>query len=179
MATATPPDAMQLTRLHLRRPRASDAAALFEIGSDEEVARYADWPRQTNIESVAERLAGRHSRWESGEEFYWVLTMPPEQRAIGNIACSVKGHAAEFGFLVGRRHWGNGYATEAARAVVDWLWSVPSIARIWATCDVDNAASARVLAKAGLSREATLRRAIVRPNLSREPRDAYLYAKVR
>jgi ribosomal-protein-alanine N-acetyltransferase len=170
---------MDLRRLRLRRPRAGDAEALFEIGSDPEVARYADWPLPTSLDSVVERLAGRRARWDSGAEFYWVITVPPEEQAIGAVACSVKGHTAEFGFLVARRCWGNGYATEAARGVVDWLCSVPSIVRVWATCDTDNIASARVLEKAGLSREGVLRSAIVRPNLSAEPRDAYVYAKVR
>jgi [ribosomal protein S5]-alanine N-acetyltransferase len=179
MAVPLPPDVLELERLRLRRPRADDAPALFEIGSDADVARYAVWPRPTEFDAVVERLAGRHASWESGAEFYWVLTLLPEDRAIGAISCAVQGPAAEFGFLLALRYWGNGYATEAARAVVAWLWSVPSIARVWATCDVDNIASARVLAKAGLSLESTLRRAIVRPNLSAEPRDAFVYSKVR
>ena len=78
-----------------------------------------------------------------------------------------------------RRFWRNGYATEAASAVVEWIFSVRSVWWLAATCDVENLASARVLEKAGLTREATLRRAIVRPNLSPEPRDAFLYSKVR
>jgi RimJ/RimL family protein N-acetyltransferase len=51
--------------------------------------------------------------------------------------------------------------------------------RVWATCDVDNPRSARVLEKAGLSREAVLRAWGVRPNVSPEPRDMFMYAKVR
>ena len=57
--------------------------------------------------------------------------------------------------------------------------SVPSIWRVWATCDIENAASARVLEKVGLSREGTLRRWLVRPHLSSDPRDAFIYARVR
>jgi RimJ/RimL family protein N-acetyltransferase len=88
-------------------------------------------------------------------------------------------HTADVGYLLDRHHWGNGYATEAARAVVAWAFSVPAIRRVWATCDTANVASARVLEKAGLEREGTLRQAIVRPNLGNEPRDAFIYARVR
>jgi RimJ/RimL family protein N-acetyltransferase len=88
-------------------------------------------------------------------------------------------HAAEFGFLLNRRYWGKGFATEAAQAIIEWLFSIPSIWRVWATCDTENLASARVLEKAGLSREGTLRRWIVRPNISSEPRDAFIYSRVR
>ena len=50
---------------------------------------------------------------------------------------------------------------------------------MWATCDVENARSARVLEKAGLAREAVLRAWAVRPNVSPEPRDVLMYARVR
>ena len=152
---------------------------MFEYASDPDVTRYADWPISTSIASVQQRLRAREDEWSSGAEFNWVLTVPPDDRAIGGIACTLSGHAAEFGYLVARQFWRNGYATEAACAIVEWIFSVRSVWRLSATCDVDNLASARVLEKAGLTREAILRRAIVRPNLSREPRDAFLYSKVR
>jgi RimJ/RimL family protein N-acetyltransferase len=176
---AQPPEVFDLQRLRLRRPRLADAAAIFEYAGDPEVARYAVWPISSSIDSVTERLRGREDDWSAGSEFHWVLTLLSNDQAIGAIACSVSGHAAEFGFLVNRRYWGNGYATEACRAVVDWIFSVPSVCRLWATCDVENVASARVLEKVGLDREGILRRAIVRPNLSERPRDAFLYSKVR
>ena len=47
----------------------------------------------------------------------------------------------------------------------------------WATCDTENSASARVLEKLGFEREQILLKAIVRPQISPEPRDAYLYAR--
>jgi RimJ/RimL family protein N-acetyltransferase len=55
----------------------------------------------------------------------------------------------------------------------------PTIWRIQAFCDVENRASARVLEKAGLTFEGTLRRYMVLPNLSDAPRDMLCYAKVR
>lgn len=174
-----PPDIIDLARIRLRRPRMSDADAIFEYGSDLEVARYADWPVRTNIDSVIEMLSQRGERWNSGAEFSWVVTLPAEDRAIGTVSCFVAKNSAEFGFVLNRRFWCNGYATEASRAIVEWVFSVPSIWRLSVTCDTANVASARVLEKSGLSREGTLRRAIIRPNLSKEPRDAFLYSKVR
>ena len=178
-AAALPPEVIYLERLRLRRPTLADAPAIFEYASDPEVARYADWPISASLASVTERLRSREAEWNAGTEFHWVVTLPPEDRAIGAIACTICGHTAEFGFLIARRFWRNGYATEAARAVVAWIFSVPSVWRLSATCDSENRASARVLEKAGLTLEGTLRRAIVRPNLPGAPRDALLYAKVR
>ena len=173
------PDTFELARLRLRRPKLSDADALFAIGSDPEVARYADWPLDIEIGPTLERLRARPALWDSGAEYYWVITLPSDDRAIGAISTRIAAPAADVGYLLDRAHWGNGYATEAARAIVEWAFSLPPIRRVWATCDTENAASARVLERVGLEREGTLPRAIVRPNLSNEPRDAFLYARVR
>ena len=69
--------------------------------------------------------------------------------------------------------------TEAVRAVVDWAFSLEEVFRVWAVCDTANTASARVLEKAGMAREGILRRWIVHPNVSSEPRDCFVYSKVR
>jgi ribosomal-protein-alanine N-acetyltransferase len=175
----SPPETFELERLRLRRPKLSDADALFAIGSDPEVAHYADWPLNTSMADSLARLRQRAKDWKTGVEYYWVITLKPHDRAIGAIGSRVNQHAADVGYLLDRHHWGNGYATEAARAIVAWAWSVPSIRRIWATCDTENLASARVIEKIGLAREGILRQAIVRPNISSQPRDAFIFSKVR
>jgi ribosomal-protein-alanine N-acetyltransferase len=62
--------------------------------------------------------------------------------------------------------------------VVVWAMSLPGVYRVWATCDTENRASVRVLEKTGLVLEGTLRRSMIRPNLSEKPRDIFVYAKV-
>lgn len=175
----SPPELIDLPRLRLRRPRLSDAAAIFEYASDPAVVRYVDWPVSRSLGEATERIRAREPAWSTGAEYYWVLAMPADDRAIGSIGCRVSGASAEFGFVLNRRCWGNGYATEAAQAVTNWVFSVPAVNRLSTTCDFENVASARVLEKAGLTREAILPRAIVRPNLATEPRDAFLYSKHR
>jgi RimJ/RimL family protein N-acetyltransferase len=85
----------------------------------------------------------------------------------------------DFGYVLHRQYWRRGIATEAARAVVAWVSTLEPVYRLWATCDIDNLASLRVLEKAGLSREGILRCWAIRPNISQQPRDAFVYAKVR
>jgi RimJ/RimL family protein N-acetyltransferase len=173
------PERFTLARLRLRRPKLSDAEAMFAIGSDPEVAHFADWPLGTERGPALARLRQRAEDWDAGTEYYWIITLAHDDRAIGAVSTRVDRHAADVGYLLDRRHWGHGYATEAARAIVDWAFSVPALHRVWATCDTENLASARVLEKLGMVREGTLRRAIVRPNISPEPRDAFIYARVR
>ena len=66
--------------------------------------------------------------------------------------------------------------TEAVKALVTWALQRPEIYRVWAVCDIDNKASARVMEKAGMQREGILRRWSIHPNVSNEPRDSYCYA---
>jgi [ribosomal protein S5]-alanine N-acetyltransferase len=69
--------------------------------------------------------------------------------------------------------------TEALSEVAGWAMRQHDIRRIGAVCDVDNPASARVMEKAGLAREGILRRWLVHPNISPEPRDCFSYALTR
>lgn len=167
-----PPESFELPELRLRLPRPSDAEAVLEYGSDPEVARFADWPVRTSIDGLAESLRSRAAGWDAGEDFYWIITRADDDRAIGGISCQVSGDSAEIGFLLARQHWGKGWATEATKAVTGWARSSLALTRLHATCDTENLASARVLEKAGFTLECRLPRAIIRPNLSPEPRDA-------
>lgn len=167
-------------RLRLRRPQPADAAAVFEYASDPEVVRYMDWPASVEPADGIKATERAAEKWESGEEYSWRLTVPPDDRPIGSIGCRVGGEQADFGFVLNQRHWGHGYATEAAGAVLEWLKSLEAIKRIYATCDVDNVASARVLEKLGLSWTLRLPQYAVRPNMPGAPRrDAFLYAWIR
>lgn len=84
-----------------------------------------------------------------------------------------------FGYCLASDVWRRGYATEAARAFVEVAFNTLPLVRVQAMCDVENAASAHVLEKAGLTCEGTLRRYLVFPNLGEGPRDVFIYARVR
>ena len=86
---------------------------------------------------------------------------------------------ADFGYVLGEPSWGRGFATEAAKAVADWTVGQPSIFRLWATCHPDNLASARVLTKAGLVREATLMNWEARPQLGEAAGPSLMFARLK
>jgi len=164
----------------LRRPRLSDADEIFDsYAADPEVTRYVTWRPYNDRSEVAQFLHSRLARWDSGEEFSWAITRPQEDRVIGMIACRVREHAADIGYVMSRNYWNRGYTTEAANAVVDWASNLEFVYRVWAVCDVENKASSRVLEKIGMQREGVLRRYIVHPNVSSEPRDCFAYSKIR
>jgi RimJ/RimL family protein N-acetyltransferase len=174
------PETITTPRLVLRRPKPSDVSAVYEYGRDSEVTRYMDWPAHSHIRDAIRATETALQRWDSGAEYTWRITVKPDDAPIGAIACRVHGHTADLGFVLARRYWGKGYATEAARAVLQWAASLEGVYRVGATCDIENAASARVLEKIGMSREGILRRWEIRPNLPcQSPRDALVYSWVR
>jgi RimJ/RimL family protein N-acetyltransferase len=81
-------------------------------------------------------------------------------RLIGNCGIRIKsaeGRIADLGYELDPEEWGQGFATEAARALLDFGFGVLKLHRIWANCDAENVASARVLEKIGMRREGCLR----------------------
>jgi RimJ/RimL family protein N-acetyltransferase len=88
-------------------------------------------------------------------------------------------HRLDCGYVLARAFWGHGLMTEALTQVALWAMRQDGIWRIGAGCDAENFASASVMEKAGLVKEGILRRWIIHPNVSSEPRDWLIYAKVR
>ncbi|MEW6032277.1 MAG: GNAT family N-acetyltransferase [Bacillota bacterium] len=167
-------------RLELRPPTLDDAQAIFSgYAQDREVTRYLVWRPHSNLEETRMFLQSCLDGWASGSELTWAITLAGSGDLIGMVASGPCGHKADLGYVLARPYWGNGYMTEAVSAVIEWLFSVPEVYRVWAVCDTANLASARVMEKVGMTREGLLKRWNVHPNVSSEPRDCYVYARVR
>lgn len=168
-------------RLVLRPPSLADAEAIFSsYGQDPQVTRYLIWPPHTSLEDTRTFVESCIVAWSGGVRFPWVITRAADGQVLGMFEARIDdGFKVSVGYVLAREHWGNGYVPEALQAVIDLSWQCPKVFRIWAVCDVDNAASARVLEKAGMVREGTLRRFVRHPNVSDEPRDVYCYAITR
>jgi len=174
------PELIRTERLVLRRPVERDAPAIFDgYAQDLDVVRYLVWRPHRSIDDTHEYLRYVRHGWTTGTELTWALTFPDDDRLIGMIAIRPAGHKPDLGYVLARAHWRRGLMTEAGRAIVDLAFSDPHVYRIWAVCDVDNHASARVLEKLGMTREGVLRRWIVHPNISDAPRDSLCYSRVR
>jgi RimJ/RimL family protein N-acetyltransferase len=161
----------------LRRPRESDIDAIFEYARLPEVSKYAVWKRITDRTQVEEYLSKIQAGWSDGSEYTWILCEKADSKAIGAIAVRIRSAEAELGFILNSRFWNRGYTTEALGEIIRWLRCLAPIERVWATCDADNAPSARVLEKVGLRKEALVPGGMVRPNIGREPRPALIFGK--
>lgn len=176
-----PPVHFETARLSARPPRVEDApAVLAAYAADAEVTRYLSWRPYQKVEPLADFLRERIRSWETGQgHFAWLLCPKGTEEPIGSIGCTIEGGSVVFGYVLGRRHWGRGLMPEALGHLVGWALAQPGIFRAWAFCDAQNAASVRVMEKAGMSREGTLRRWHLCPNLGPEPRDCIVCSKVR
>jgi RimJ/RimL family protein N-acetyltransferase len=164
----------------LRIPSLADAGAIFNsYAQDPKVLRYLTWLPHKNIQETEGFVAECIGGWKSGARFPYVIVLSESDEVMGMIEIRINDFRADVGYVISRQHWGKGMAPEALRSLVNWALGQEAIYRVWALCDVDNLASARVLEKVGMQREGLLRRQIIHPNISDEPRDCHCYAAVK
>lgn len=154
-------------RLLLRSFRALDAAALAEHRSDPEVARYVHhWSSPyplSEAESLISRTAWTGRPLSAGDVAASAIELAERPGAlIGDCFVMMfpdDARQASLGYTLARPFWGRGYATEAARGVLDALFTGTAFVeaplhRVIALCDSENVASQRVLERLGFRREA-------------------------
>ena len=167
-------------RLLLRPPTVADADQIFaRYGQDPAVSRYMSWIPHRSIEDTVTFLKRIICDNAEGRSFGFLIFSRASGELLGSVGGAIEKHRMQFGYCLARDAWGRGFATEAARAFVVAALEIPGLRRVQAFCDVENTASARVLEKAGLEREGTLRRYMVLPNMGDAPRDVHCYARIR
>jgi RimJ/RimL family protein N-acetyltransferase len=151
-------NALETSRLVLRLPEVADAEAFLEIHQDPEVVA-------SKLVTLTEPLGGvdlalrnidrilRH--WQSREYGQWSVV----EKATGQvIGCVGYYHpdgwpGIDLGWILHRSCWGNGFATEASRAAIEWAWHNTQIDHIISLIAPDNVQSVRIATKIGESFE--------------------------
>ena len=175
-----PPEELQTERLSLRPITRSDADALFRTYAGKALPTYF-MPFKTH-QHLAESIAFAvrcQDCWRSGTAFPWAVIETASGRMLGNVELKLSPPQASIGYIFGDAFWGQGFASEAASAVVAWAIAQPEIYRVWATCHPDNLGSAAVLRKAGLRHEATLANWEARPQLGEVAGPSHMYALIK
>lgn len=134
-------------RLFLRPAWPEDCDELIALITDDAVVRdiaTMHWPY--TVEDARRFIARPCERLLP--HFFITLPTADGARPIGSIGLGRDGGDVEIGYWIARRHWGQGYATEATRAVLGLALAIGH-KRIVATHFTDNVASTRVLEKAG------------------------------
>ena len=131
------------------RPIGRDAArAVLEGGSPDGLTLAPGYPSRFSLE-VMEMVAGARPGAPDGYG-PWFMVRKADDAVVGEIGADLRGTTAQVGYTVVEPSWGQGYATEALRALLGHLLADPGIDRVVAETLVGHAASRRVMEKAGM-----------------------------
>lgn len=134
------------------------------------------WRRHEAVDETRAWLNMAVEAWaRGGPHLAWLLELSEVAGPFGAVGLTLEAHRVSVGYGLARDHWGQGLMTEAVEALVAVASSLPGVHRVWAYCDIENTASARVMEKVGMEYEATLQRWAMHPNLSDVPRDVLVY----
>jgi RimJ/RimL family protein N-acetyltransferase len=167
-------------RLVLRQLRISDAAAVAAGAGDRRVAAYLiQVPSPYPIALARRWVAHRIDWWEQGRGVTFAVTLSREPDVLlGTVSLRryQRDRRAELGYWLAQPAWGHGFATEAARAAVDFGFRDLGLVRVYAQVLADNRASLRVLDKLGMVNEGIKRQHV---HKARRLHDVVLYGLLR
>ncbi|WDZ75068.1 GNAT family N-acetyltransferase [Ensifer adhaerens] len=146
-------------RLVLRPTTPADATRAFEIQSDWDVTRMlrmAQFP--PSLDDMTGWFAEHQGEWTSGTAFRFAIERAG--RMIGVVDLDeIDGDQGELGYWLEKPSWGQGYALEAAQAVVDFAFRVLGLTTLRSGHAADNPASGKVLVKLGFRPHRTVQKA--------------------
>ena len=174
-----PTPTLLTTRLRLRPFTHADGDALFALHSNAHVLRYWDSPPWTERARAERFVTTCRQLAEEGTGARLAIDRVSDGAFVGWCSLSrwnPDHRSASLGYCLGEESWGQGYATEAAYAVLQWAFDTLDLNRVQAETDTRNTASARVLEKLGFQREGTLREDCV---VNGDVSDSWVYGLLR
>ena len=164
-------------RLVLHKPVLADAEAILErYASDRDALAYMSWPAHASLADTRAFLELSDAEWKKLPAGPYLVSAGADERRLSGTGFAFESpESAATGYVLARDSWGQGFATEALRAIVALAASL-GVRRLTAACHAKHRASAHVLEKAGFTLESTLRRRHVFPNLGPEPQDVLTYS---
>lgn len=143
---------LETKRLFLRPLSVKDAKAAFENWtSDAEVAKFMRWELHKNISETREWLADEETLFESDEVYNWGFVLKEKEELIGAgglVYIQSKG-MYELGYNIMKKYWNQGFATEAAKAVINFGKNELLQKQFYCCHAKDNPASGKVMQKVG------------------------------
>ena len=172
------PLALETARLVMRRPRSEDAQPIFErYAADPEATRYMAWPVHSTINDTYAFLTFSDVEWERWPAGPYVIFSRGTGVLLGSTGFAFEtSQRAITGYILARDAWGQGYATESLRAMVELAPKI-GIRMLSASTHVDHTVSGHVLEKCGFVKDGVLPRHMVFPNLdTHSPSDVMAYS---
>lgn len=152
------PRIYRTARLTLRPLQADDSAVLHRIYQEEGVLRYFPNPIPPSLDRIERFIISQQAHWAEHGYGNWGVVPKGMNEIIGwaGLQFLQELDETEVGFLLNQAFWGKGYATEAARASLEFGFTNNNLDHIIALVHRDNAASRRVIEKCGMAYQDSL-----------------------
>ncbi|SES18222.1 ribosomal-protein-alanine N-acetyltransferase [Gracilibacillus ureilyticus] len=168
---------IETSRLILRKLDQSDTLSVFNNWrSDERISRNRISPPHKTTGDTRIWLNHIFSQYDRKEFCYWGIELKSTGELIGEIDLDhfdTSTGNCEVSYSIGYQWWNQGYGTEALRAVVEFGFRYMNIHKISAKHNTDNPASGKVMRKAGMEQEGTVRHMIL--NYKNQYKDCAIY----
>ncbi|MCO4690110.1 acetyltransferase, GNAT family [Streptococcus infantarius subsp. infantarius] len=140
---------LKTKRLLVRPVTMADAEAMFAYTSDTENTKW-DFPANRTIEETKKVIENIYLKSPLGR---YGIVLKETSEFIGTIDLMnwSDGKEAEIGYIINKKFWGNGLATEASAKILELCFEVLGFEEVHAFCALENPASARVLTKLGMT----------------------------
>jgi len=152
---------LETERLILRKPTLDDVEGLQEVINDIRIAGTTlNIPHPYSVEDAKSWIERQQKGTVSRDTVNSSFFLKESGKLIGGIGLSDISpyhQKAEIGYWCGYEHWGNGFTTEASRAMIEYGFNELKLERIYAICFATNTASVRVMEKIGMVFEGTAR----------------------
>ena len=153
---------IETKRLLLRKITPSDAAKIYNgWTSDPLVSRFTTWDRHLSIETTEQYVKYKVKRYdEQNYCFDWVISIKQTGELIGEIEAvdlSLNDRLVIVGYCLGSKYWNKGYASEALKAFINYMFNQVDADKVLACHLSVNPASGRVMRKCGMAIDGVLR----------------------
>lgn len=141
-------------RLKLRSFNKADVEPMLQILNGKDVLRYFPKTDPLSRERVEKMIEYLLSHWQEHRFGLWAVELRSSGELLGRCGLQVipDSKEEEVDFIFGREHWGQGFATEAGLASLNYGFEVVGLENIVGIAHVENSASQRVLEKLGMRR---------------------------
>ena len=139
-------------RLTLRPLGSEYLETVNAYATDYENTKYMLHLPNENIEETAAFLAGVDEEWAKEQPASYEFAMLYQNEQIGAVGIYFENGAGELGWIINKKYWRNGFAYEAADALVSYAAEHMGTTHFIAHCDTENTASYKVMEKLGMTR---------------------------
>jgi len=152
---------LETKRLILRPFTLDDAESIYKNwATDEAAVIQMPWSIHKSISETQEILQNWIESYNNDYFYKWAIFSKVDNELIGDISVvkmSLNSENCEIGYIIGSKWWSKGYMTEALKVVISFLIKEVGLHLVYALHDVNNPASGKVMVKAGMKYECTMR----------------------